>query len=215
MSYHSVAPVVFPAPSDLRVNMMPILAGDPESIPDYLRGYIPLIDTATFTPGEVIYLTVHESAVLPGISQRRGGIHTEGTNMLCWGGGGWGGGSPAPSEPKKPAKPAPKAIYEAGVFMASTDGRCRVWDCISHDVNEHGELASPPHAHSEDMAPNTLYWLTDRTPHEALPSLSAGYRQFYRLVGSRVGGWWEQHSTPNPLGVTPTCKILTGSKFRG
>lgn len=54
--------------------------------------------------------------------------------------------------------------------------------------------------------------MTDRTPHEALESLKDEYRQFYRLVGPEIGGWWEQHSTPNRLGVKPNAKILKGKK---
>merc|ERR1712228_372425 len=54
---------------------------------------------------------------------------------------------------------------------------------------------------------SAIYWLTDRTPHESLPMLESGYRQFFRLVTHKVSVWYEQHSTPNPNGVIPDEKI--------
>ena len=62
---------------------------------------------------------------------------------------------------------------------------------------------------------NRLYWITDRTPHESLPLAQDTYRQFFRLVTEKVDVWYEQHSTPNPLGVVPPAgvKIITESKF--
>merc|ERR1719474_963391 len=69
------------------------------------------------------------------------------------------------------------------------------------------------------MEKDTLYWLTDRTPHEALPNESgeAVYRQFFRLVTAEVSVWFQDHSTPNPNGVVPDPKItqiIKGSKFK-
>ena len=62
---------------------------------------------------------------------------------------------------------------------------------------------------------NRLYWITDRTPHESLALAQSTYRQFFRLVTSKVDLWYEQHSTPNPLGVVPppAVRIVTESKF--
>ena len=58
--------------------------------------------------------------------------------------------------------------------------------------------------------------MTDRTPHESLPLKTGTYRQFFRLVTSRVGLWFADHSTPNPFGIVPDpkiTKIVRGSKF--
>ena len=63
---------------------------------------------------------------------------------------------------------------------------------------------------------NRMYWMTDRSPHESLPLKAGTYRQFFRLVTSRVGLWFEDHSTPNPKGVKPDpkiTKIVKGNKF--
>ncbi|CAK4744617.1 unnamed protein product, partial [Aphanomyces euteiches] len=56
-------------------------------------------------------------------------------------------------------------------------------------------------------------WITDRTPHESLPLKKTQYRQFFRLVTSQVSHWYADHSTPNPLGILPTTKIIYGNKF--
>lgn len=69
---------------------------------------------------------------------------------------------------------------------------------------------------SETMKPNKMYWITDRTPHEALPLKAGCYRQYFRLVTSQVSVWFEEHSTKNPLGVVPdptVTEIVKGSKF--
>ena len=69
---------------------------------------------------------------------------------------------------------------------------------------------------SEQLRENMMYWLTDRTPHESLPLREDTYRQYFRVVTSEVSVWFEEHSTPNPLGVLPDpskTKIVKGSKF--
>ena len=61
-----------------------------------------------------------------------------------------------------------------------------------------------------------MYWMTDQTPHESLPMKEDTYRQFFRLVTSKVSLWFQDHSTPNPNGVKPDpeiTKIVSGSKF--
>ena len=209
MILQEIQTVSFPTPTGINVNMMPVVFGDRQSVPSLLHDYLPLIEAANFRVGDLAYLTIVESIVLPGQTQRRPGVHTDGTALYCWGGGSWGGGAPAPSPP--PPQPAPKP--NAGIYMASSDGRCRAWDALAYDVDEHGSLLSAPAGEPEAMKPGVLYWMTDRTPHESLPSLREHHRQFYRLVSCEVGVWWSQHSTPNPLGVRPGCCIETRSKF--
>ncbi len=53
------------------------------------------------------------------------------------------------------------------------------------------------------MKKDTLYWITDRTPHESVPMKKAGYRQFFRLVTSNLSVWYPEHSTANPVGIIP------------
>jgi len=205
--------VRFPQPMDVVINMMPIITGDASSVPRYLHGYLPLIAATGLAAGKLSYLTVHESFVLPGQTQRRRGVHTDGTVLSCWGGG-WGGGDPQP-KPEPQPEPTPPKKPDKGIYMASTDGRCHAWNVMAYDVDEHGAIAnmSLPLNKAHMLAPETLYWMTDRTPHESLPSLRPHFRQFFRLVADDIGVWWARHSTANPFGVQPNCRIEYGSKF--
>ena len=56
---------------------------------------------------------------------------------------------------------------------------------------------------------NCIYWMTDRTPHEALRMKKTEYRQFFRLVTGKVSLWYEKHSTKNPYGLMPDSKTTT------
>ena len=59
-----------------------------------------------------------------------------------------------------------------------------------------------------------LVWMTDRTPHEALPQSTSGNRQFFRLVMPYVNHWYADHSTPNPNVPLPEhVKVIHGNKF--
>lgn len=179
--------VDFPTPSGLSVNMMPFVLGDDTTLPPELRPYASMIHACNAPfPGQVCFLTVTESYVEANTTQRRGGPHTEASNLGAWGGGPWGKG---------------------GVWMASTvNGSCRVWD-EEIPVQNLGRGGCLAHynlkSHSRLMGANELLRITDRTPHEALPPKEPGYRQFFRLVGPEVHGWYAEHSTPNPLCPLP------------
>lgn len=105
---------------------------------------------------------------------------------------------------------------------------CRAWNCqIEKDQNngsdiigEHGSCEHLkeflPNDNEVLMKANTLYWITDRTPHESLPLTKRTYRQFFRVVTENVSLWFADHSTPNPYGVLPDrniTKIVKGNKF--
>ena len=236
------SPISFPEPSELNINMMPFVMGykfESCFLPEYLKSYwATLIQRCPIGKsdfGKVGYLTIHESFVDQNTSQRRPGIHTESpgrlllhekgeqgnekiritegqgsscTNRRCW--SFWGRGKVGVSQ------------LEGGIFMASTaDNSCRIWNCQIMEDDLIGELGDIEHLreflpYSEVMNKNQLYWLTDRTPHESLPLEQGAYRQFFRLVTSQVSHWYEDHSTKNPLGITPDpeiTKIVRGSKF--
>lgn len=59
---------------------------------------------------------------------------------------------------------------------------------------------------------NKLYWITDRTPHEARATPTGGYRQFFRLVVGRISTWYAKHNTPNPL-CDPDAPVSYEDKF--
>ena len=189
--------------------------------------------------GKVFYLTIQEGWVEANQSQRRPGVHTDnpgsikiknhGNYLSSTKGGGtyslswftdnfWGAGEILSS-----------GNHKGGIFMASTvPNSCRAWDCkIEQDrktgfelIGKHGSLEHCKDFLPDDceviMEPNTLYWITDRTPHESLPLLEKTYRQFFRVVTENVSFWFADHSTANPLGVLPVSsitKIVKGNKF--
>jgi len=80
-----VAQVAFPSPKNININMMPFIMGHAESIPSEYRHYQAMIDQCPIDVqewGKVGYLTIHESYVKPGESQRRSGLHTESPGVL-------------------------------------------------------------------------------------------------------------------------------------
>ena len=180
----------------IRVNMMPVIHGDGSSVPDYLQGYTAMMDSCKFRKGSTTYLTVNEGRVDQGSTQRRGGVHVESPASFGSWGGGWGGDHPL-----------------EGIYMASTDGRARLWDCIENNRTDHGAVNVPVGVEPHEMQKNRLYWMTDKTPHEALTAQRSGFRGYFRYVSEKTDIWWEQHSTKNPLGVHPNACILKGSKF--
>lgn len=198
--YKVLGNVDFPSPQGIKVNMMPFVLGDSQSLPENMRQYVPMIDAceAKFN-GEVCYLTVNESYVNVGKSQRRGGIHTEAPSNGRWGGNPWGG--------------------NGGVWMNSTQSNtCKVW---SQEVPEN-KLGNGGDCSHLDFSDEDAYYLqagelvqmSDRTPHEAIPQNKSGYRQFFRLVGPDIYGWFTEHNTRNPLCALPfNIPVITKNKF--
>jgi len=123
VAFAHVNNVHFPPPKGLNVNMMPFVMDQKNSLPKELHGYWSMIELCVRTLARqserrVVYLTVHESVVVEGTSQRRPGLHTEGfmrapcdsgtiKEMPRW--HPWGFGHPIG-----------KGKFEGGIFMAST-----------------------------------------------------------------------------------------------
>jgi hypothetical protein len=200
--YQNLGEVLFPSPRDRMANMMPVIVGDIDSLPEDLAGYLPMLQRCGFEPGTTAYLTINESLVEQGATQRRPGIHTDGTAMHTHGGTGptHGGGVSTESP------------YREGMCMASTDGATRLWDTLDFDGGRLGELQEPGES-SISLRPSQLYWMTDRTPHEGITATTTAYRQFFRLTAHDLGVWYSQHNTQNPLGVPPGCPISHQNKF--
>jgi hypothetical protein len=116
--------------------------------------------------------------------------------------------------------------FIGGIYMASNiNDSCKVWNSQIQPtgngdelIGKHGEVEylrlylGPSHL----TEANRMYWITDRTPHESMPLMQGMHRQFFRLVTHQVSLWFEDHSTPNPLGVVPDpviTKIVRGNKF--
>jgi hypothetical protein len=222
-------PLQFPPPSGLRCNMLPFVYGDElKTLPEKYHGYLPLIAACKFEgaavaedrqmpseEGKVVYLTIDESVVKQGETQRRAGLHTECPGeiqvenvplMVYWGFGYWSHGP------------------VGGIWMASTTANSTAYydvriqspeQVVSAGGNvEHlrYQLDSLSEKRRNVCQPHHLYWMTDCTPHEALPAEKEEMRQFFRLVQSSVTVWYEDHSTANPL-CKPSAKIIKGSKF--
>lgn len=64
--FHELGLAPFPGPTGININMMPIVFGDHLTIPEPLRGYVPLVELTEFEPGTLAYLTITESVVEPG-----------------------------------------------------------------------------------------------------------------------------------------------------
>jgi hypothetical protein len=136
--------LAFPPPSGLYCNMMPFAPRFPnKTIPSLFTGYMPFIKRMLHDcsragafgrkPDEsaVWYLSIHESTVQTGKSQRRGGLHVETPGRLrlpgtahfqvyayeSWGSGYWRSGSPV-----------------GGILQVSNvNDTCAVWLCTVDD----------------------------------------------------------------------------------
>jgi hypothetical protein len=164
----------------------------------------------------VCYLTVTEGYVQAKETQRRGGIHVEApgdcfqkdSKFVAGLEYSWGMGlAETPDE------------LHGGIFMASTvDNTCAVWDALVDNggVDSHGGVdhLRPLLGEARLISGNELMWMTDKTPHEALPQKGNGYRQYFHFVTSEISLWYEDHSTPNPKVPLPAhVKVIRGSKF--
>ncbi len=214
----------FPEPNNRNVNMMPFIYGDISSLPPDLQCYEDCIKACPISSsekGKIYYLTVHESYVEPESSQRRGGLHIEApgnihdymTNSFSpgrehhWGVGFF-------YSPDK---------YEGGIYMASSvSDTSRIYDALVDNsvqdiVDEHGgcEYLRPLMEHAgTNLRAGQLVWMTDRTPHEALPQDVAGHRTFFRVVTSEISHWFAMHSTPNPKVPLPeNVVVVNTNKF--
>lgn len=237
--------VDFPQSRGSNVNMMPFRLFDPESsLPPELHGYLNMIRTCAmmskntrfFNESRVAYLTVHESDVLAGHTQRRAGLHIERprvgvkngrvvppaeydsewtrTEWLDWHVLAWGLGHCEDGWPVD------------GIFIASNvSGSSAVYACevSDHLADRHGALPDAARrgldGYRRVLEAGELCWITDRTPHESLPVdhgvTGPVHRQFFRLVVGPIDAWYSRHNTPNPLGVRPPdgVDILDHDKF--
>merc|ERR1740138_778409 len=205
---------------------MPFHIGYKDSVPEAYQHYWPFIQKCqeTLDPdelGKIGYLTIHESLVKQGSSQRRGGLHVETPGKLYTGGSfeenryywGCSGGIIHRDFSK----------VKGGIYMASSVAdSCRVWDVQVRDpasvVGKLGDLEHIREVLDEGMCMEAgkLYWITDVTPHESMSLGEDTYRQFFRFVTSSLSAWYPENATPNPLGIEPDPKItqiVAGNKF--
>jgi hypothetical protein len=224
IAFSPCANVKFPDPTGINVNMMPFVMGDRDSLPEELWPYFDMILTKCpvdqSEQGLVMYLTVQEGFVKAKDTQRRPGLHIEAPAASVRHSGEfaaaiehfhWGyGEAHSPDE------------LHGGLYVASTmSNTTAVWDALVDSklgaVDTHGgiEHLRPFIGKGKKLPSGMLVWMTDRTPHEALPQEVDGYRQFFRLVTADISVWFAEHSTPNPKVPVPAhVKIIGESKFK-
>lgn len=230
----------FPPPTGININMMPIDLCDLSTYPPFLEPYRRLLWVCmrfSIHLHKTAYLTIHESNVPIGETQRRPGLHIEsptilergGTFMkqdfnnptywaLSWGCGAYCGGD----------------LPMDGIFMASTvSNSAQVFPAHIHDshlvADRHGGI-EPLRAYlgtPYKIKKNELVWMTDKTPHESLPVFPEEptapdapppthvYRQFFRLVLGKVSVWYANHNTANPLYTPEDVIVSYDNKFAG
>ena len=197
--------IVFPQFTGAKCNMMPFIQGDSSSLPDEYKLYSKIIDENYLEKGEIGYLTIDESFVNSGESQR--GYNSKGINRNVhievgryenknrWGGSGggssWGGRNHTFLED------------DTMVLIANNiSDTCRVWDTKELSYTDDGDLSEyidkyPEHTgmmlKSGEVAKISIF-----TPHECVSQKESGLRQFFRIVGKGVTGR-EEYFTVNPL----------------
>lgn len=192
--------IAFPNFTGLKCNMMPFIQGDPDSLPDEYAPYAGVIEAFALEPGKKGWLTIDESAVEAGRSQRGYNSHGAERNVhvevgrfcggLQWGGGGWRG------------KPSTHLREDTQVLIAnSIDDTCRVWDVRETRWTEDGDLSAYLEDYPEDtgvlLKAGEVYKIGILTPHECVPQAFSAPRRFFRIVGQGVMGR-EPHFTVNP-----------------
>ncbi|KAJ3002353.1 UNVERIFIED_CONTAM: hypothetical protein HDU68_006305, partial [Siphonaria sp. JEL0065] len=132
-------------------------------------------------------LTIEESWVEPGKTQRTPGLHTERSGKFL------------PFLDPNDGNPSNRAgEFLEGVFLASNIANsCRVWPCWI-DSTVHASIAGPfgeiehlrrvldEKVESVILKKNTLVRIADTTPHQALPLETREFRQFFRLTVGRI-----------------------------
>ena len=206
--------IKFPEFTGVKCNMMPFVQGDSKSLPEAFQSYAAIIDSNYLEKGEIGYLTIDESYVDAGKSQR--GYNSHGLNRNVhievgrhivnhWGDGengwgrehelfngwGWGRGYTTLLDD------------DTMVLIAnSISDTCRVWDAQEMAFTKDGDLSEHIHKYPEHtgilMKAGDLAKISIFTPHECIPQKQSGPRQFFRIVGKGVHGR-ESYFTVNPL----------------
>ena len=194
----------FPTFSGIKCNMMPFIQGDSTSIPDTYKSYSSIIENNYLEKGEIGFLTIDESFVTAGKSQRgynstgvNRNVHIEvgrRENINQWGGSGgssWGNSN--------------KVLLDDSTMVLIANNisdTCRYWNAIEKSETIDGDLSEYLDRYPEEtgilMKSGELARISIFTPHECISQLISGYRQFIRIVGKGVTGR-EDYFTINPL----------------
>lgn len=207
--FEKVGEVKLPEFSGLRVMMLPVIIGDVESLPDFVKGYKEafkqICDHAAKHNGEVGYLTIDEKEVKPQKTHRRSGAHVDGVYQGS--AGGWGGGCSGGSW----------GGHGNGMLTVSSHPGCKAWkQWFEGWPGYEGEADHLMDQAEEENAvvfgKNELYWVDGLCVHESLQFEEPVHRQFVRLSLPSEGPWFEGY-TVNPKGIMPTGPILPRREF--
>lgn len=195
--------IEFPKQQGLRCNMMPFIQGDSSSLPEEYKSYSQIINDNFLEKGEIGFLTIDESFVDVGKSQR--GYNSKGidrnvhievgrvNNKNRWGGGGssWGG------------KENTLLDDNTQVLIANNiSDSCRYWNTIEKSYTEDGDLSEYIGKYPKEtgllMKKGEVARISIFTPHECISQKESSHRQFFRIVGKGVKGR-ESYFTENPL----------------
>ena len=197
--------IKFPKFTGVKCNMMPFIQGDASSLPVAYKRYAKIINENYLEKGEIGFLTIDESFVEGGKSQRgynsigiNRNVHIEVgryQNINSWGGSGggssWGGNN--------------KTLLndETMVLIAnSISDTCRVWDKKDMRFTQNGDLSAYIDNYPTEtgilLKSSQVAKISIFTPHECVNQNKSSKRQFFKIVGEGVKGR-ENYFTINPL----------------
>jgi hypothetical protein len=193
--------IQFPEPIGLNCKMMPFIQGDINSVPKEYHSYEKIINENFLEKGEIGFLTIQESFVELGKSQRgfndigiSRNVHIEvGRNkdFNQWGGSHWGSGTKTLLDDSTMA-----------LIANSISDTCRVWNTIDKSYTKNGDLSAYIDKYPEEtgilMKSGEVAKISIFTPHECINQKESAYRQFFRIIGKGVTGR-EDYFTINPL----------------
>lgn len=197
--------IQFPEFTGVKCTMMPFIQGESTSLPEQYSTYAKIINENYLEKGEIGFLTIHESFVDAGKSQR--GYNSKGINRNVhievgrhennnhWGGS--GGGSSWGGKYKTLLDEKTKVL-----IANSISDTCRMWDVEERRFTKDGDLSEYINDYPEDagvlLKSGQVAKISIFTPHECLNQSYSGNRQFFRIVGRGVTGR-EDYFTVNPL----------------
>lgn len=192
--------IVFPTFSGIKCNMMPFVQGDATSLPEVFQPYSTIINENYLERGKIGFLTIDESFVEGGKSQRgynaagiTRNVHIEvgrHENQNRWGSS-WGGKM--------------KTLLDdtTMVLIANNiSNTCRFWNTKEMSFTQDGDLSAYIDKYPENtgilLKSGEVAKISIFTPHECVIQKESAHRQFFRIVGEGVKGR-EDYFTINPL----------------
>lgn len=198
--------IQFPEFTGIKCNMMPFIQGDSSSLPEIYRPYSKIIDENFLEFGEIGLLTIDESFVEQGKSQRgynaanmNRNVHIEvGRNER---GNRWGSGSGSVNT--WGGRYDTVLDDDTMVLIANNvSDTCRVWDTKEFAFTENGDLSEYIDKYPEEngilLKSGEVAKISIFTPHECINQSHSSHRQFFRIIGKGVTGR-ESYFTVNPL----------------